>query len=418
MDNTEPEPASAPVDAEDKVGDAAARQSFFDHFRAQEQSIREALGSLAASTENGKTAHVHTTLDALLVRTQALEAEFSQSVDMLPAYDVQRCRTTLKALVNGISAKREELVPQKKFSFKRRSAPQGQPMAGPSECSVPAASSGSSSPPSIAGKGPSTATEQVAHVQSCSEQQTQQQQQQQQQHTIRDSCNQAMILGSGELQGRDVALCNLEGCQVFLLDRIGALHCHGLRRCEVLVGAVTSSALLYDCCSCVVTLAAKQLRLHDSQEVLLHLHALSKPVIEHSSRILFAPYDLSYTGLDNHLSEAALGQPAATGDLNGDGVAEWSDVQDFNWHRRQASPNWRVVPSELRRAPVELDIAQLPSGTLPPALIDLERCLVCITEAGPTQAKAPQEVPVVERHAEQGGDVPVQRQRLSSEDEF
>jgi len=387
MEHAGSEVDSAPLDADNNVGDAAARQSFFDHFRSQEQSIREELNSLVAPTENGNVAHVHTTLDTLLVRTQALEGNFSQAVDILPAYDLQRYRATLRSLTIGISAKREELAPQKKFSFKRRSAPQAQPTALPCESSVPAASS-DSSPPSVAGNCPSVTAEQMACVQSNSEQQ-------QQQHTIRDSCNRTITLASGELQGRDVALCNLEGCQVLLLDRVGALHCHGLRRCEVFVGPVTSSALLYDCCGCVVTLAAKQLRLHNSREVLLHLHTLSKPVIEHSSRILFAPYDLSYTGLDCHWSEATLGQRATDGQ-----EGEWSDIQDFNWLRRQASPNWRIVPLELRREPLELDVAHLPSGTLPPPLLDLERCLPCIAEPGPT----PAEVPVVPSPAGQGGD--------------
>jgi len=249
-------------------------------------------------------------------------------------------------------------------------------------------------------------------------QQQKQQQQQQQQHTIRDSRNLAFTFASGELQGRDVVLCNLEGCRVFLLDRVGALHCHGLHHCEVLVGAVASSALLYDCCGCVVTLAAKQLRLHDSREVLLHLHTLSKPVIERSSRILFAPYDLSYTDLDEHWAEAALGQPATSHGQEGDGVAEWSDVQDFNWHRRQASPNWRVVPLDLRRLPLQLDIAQLSCGTPPPALLDLERCLVCMAQTSPPQAEELQEVLKVARPAGQGGESCVHQQRLSSQDEF
>jgi len=183
MEHARPEEDSAPLNADDQVREAAARQSFFDNFRAQERSIQEVLSSVTVSTENGNLAHVHTILDTLLVRTQALEADFSQAVDMLPAYDVQRCRATLKALTVGISTKREELAPQKKFSFKRRSAPQGQPAAPPTESHVPAASSDSSSP-SIAGNCPSVRVEQMAISQSGSQQEQEQKQQQQQQQSI------------------------------------------------------------------------------------------------------------------------------------------------------------------------------------------------------------------------------------------
>ena len=44
-----------------------------------------------------------------------------------------------------------------------------------------------------------------------------------------------------------------------LLDWVGALHVHHLRRCEVVVAAVASSAMLHHCSGCVFTLAAARL---------------------------------------------------------------------------------------------------------------------------------------------------------------
>merc|ERR1719408_1114889 len=65
-------------------------------------------------------AKVHEVLDALLLRVQALEAAFMRSKHLLPRYDLQRHHSALKALATAIGARREELAPRKKFSFKRK----------------------------------------------------------------------------------------------------------------------------------------------------------------------------------------------------------------------------------------------------------------------------------------------------------
>lgn len=64
---------------------------------------------------------------------------------------------------------------------------------------------------------------------------------------------------------------------------ISSYHIHTFQSCERLrllkrhedtKLQVSSSAMLHHCRSCVFTLAAKQLRLHSSDTVALHLHSL------------------------------------------------------------------------------------------------------------------------------------------------
>merc|ERR1711897_112720 len=93
------------------------------------------------------------------------------------------------------------------------------------------------------------------------------------------------------------------------MGRIGALHCHNLSGCDIVVGVCGSSALLYNCRECSLTIAAKQLRLHDSEKIALHIHTLSGPVVENCQKILVSPYDLSYPCVDNHWQAAFLGVP-------------------------------------------------------------------------------------------------------------
>jgi len=187
--------------------------------------------------------------------------------------------------------------------------------------------------------------------------------------------NEALVHNPGDISGQDVTLRDLDGCRLLLLDRVGAVHCHNVHRCDIVIGAIGSSMLLYNCSDCTITIATKQLRLHDSERMLFHLHTLSGPVIEHSRRIAFAPHDVCYPELAEQVTAATLGvlRPATGAD---DDRGPWADVQDFNWHKRQASPNWIVVPRSARRDPrkFEQGAAAASAEPLPPPLCELESC--------------------------------------------
>lgn len=324
--------------------DRATAEAFFTTFRAEDTAIRRELGEVVGDAQAADVA-----LDALLLRAQALETGFTRIAHVLPKYDLQKYRTGVKDMSNDIAAKREQLAPRKQFKFTRKkAAPKAEDARVPAEEVIDRSSA--TAPPVIGGLSAGEVFESLK--------------------------NESIVRRDGEVAGRDVTLRDLEGCHVELLDRIGALHCHGLRRCEVLVGAVGSSALLYNCSECVLTFAGKQLRLHDSVKISLHLHSLSGPVIEHSSRILVSPYDLSYTGIEGHWAQAALGEYSLSAAAN---PGAWSDVQDFNWHKRQASPNWCLVPLDLRRHQLNR-AAQV--RALPPELLELDACGILFEVAG------------------------------------
>eukprot|EP00931_Biecheleriopsis_adriatica_P120443 TRINITY_DN95570_c0_g1_i1.p1 TRINITY_DN95570_c0_g1~~TRINITY_DN95570_c0_g1_i1.p1 ORF type:complete len:396 (-),score=124.05 TRINITY_DN95570_c0_g1_i1:55-1221(-) len=358
------------VGSEPVVSKEEFLKDFFKTFKAEEQSIKEQLTAVASSGAGDK---VHEALDALLMREQSLEATFTRQAHLLPPYDVQQYRAALKAIAADIASKREQLAPRKKFSFKRRAAPPSAATAGGAVEAAEAAVSGSgystgSRPPAEAA--PSSVTAAAPF-----------------QGELFEGLRASLVTrGPGELQGRDVSLRDLEGCRVILLDRIGALHVRNLRRCEILVGAVSSSALMHHCHECVFTLAVKQLRLHDSESVALHLHTLSGPVIEHCRRIAFSPLDFKWPGGEEQLASASLGEASAE-------AGPWSDVQDFNWLKRQASPNWCQVPAGLRRSPLTFNSADevlesLGKEQLPPPLPEMEKYRSC-WEA----AEAPQQAP-------------------------
>ena len=122
-----------------------------------------------------------------------------------------------------------------------------------------------------------------------------------------------------------------------------AIRIDGLTDCIVYTGAVAGSVLLHKCSGCTLMLASRQIRLHTSTECDFYLHVHSRPIIEHCTKLRFAPYPLTHPSLAIDLEAAGL-KPVA-----GPSVAHlWREVDDFGWHKVQASPNWSVLPSSQR----------------------------------------------------------------------
>lgn len=363
------------------------KEKFFASFKEERDAIRQSLSKVTAGDR------VNEELDSLLTRVQALEESFTRIAHILPAYDVQQYQSQTKELSGEIAAQRDRLAPRKKFSFKKKAPSSSSTTKSAGDLASGAAggaaadgAAGGASRDASRGKSLDATTGAVAGVavgaaDGVAAGQTSASGVADMGEVFEGLRNQAVARSAGELDGQDVTLRGLDGCLVLLLGRIGALHCHDLQRCQIYVGAVSSSALLYGCSDCAIGLATKQLRLHDSSGMLFHLHTLSGPVIEHCKRIAFAPFDLSYPGLERHLSEAALGTPSAD-------PGAWSDVQDFNWHKRQASPNWCILPAECRRERVCLSTAQaaVQGAALPSLLPELERCRSCWDAPAPASA--------------------------------
>lgn len=310
------------------IEDRADRDHFHAVFRTESSAIREALGVFVSSPEAGTVITVHKTLDDLLSRVQRLEVEYTRASELLKAYDQMACRKELRGLSDDIAGQRARLAPRKKFGFRRKASAATTGADPPSSADASTKSSpGTTLPATTAG-----AVETAGEV-------------------IKDLNGEVLVFRPGTLVGRDVTLRALQGCRIVLLDHIGALHCHDLRNCDIVACAIGSSALLYKCSECILTLAAKQLRLHDSQEISLHLHTKSNPVIEHCQRISVSPFDLLFPDLGNLWIAAGLG--SADGGMPCVQSGPWMEVQDFNWHRRQSSPNWCLVPPSDHRHGLE-----------------------------------------------------------------
>ncbi|PHJ23705.1 tubulin-binding cofactor, partial [Cystoisospora suis] len=146
--------------------------------------------------------------------------------------------------------------------------------------------------------------------------------------------------------------------------------------------------------SCLFSFKTQQLRVHDSQDVAFLLQISSSPIIERSTEAVFAPhliklretYSSSSSCLtkekekEDHDREGQEKDRDNGGEENkryvvqrteegeeekkkGGSVNRWNDVKDFDWIKRQASPNWRGV----------LSLSSLPLRNFPTFFIHLEK---------------------------------------------
>lgn len=154
---------------------------------------------------------------------------------------------------------------------------------------------------------------------------------------LADLRDQAVTIDRSELRGTCYTLQRLSGCTVRLTGPPDTLVLHQLTGCTVTSAPVHTSVRVTECSDCRFSLSCHQLRIDGTTDSEFRVLTTAGPIIEHSSRLTFAPYDFSYPDLDQDLLSCAIDRSRDRG----------SQVVDFNWlSADQPSPNWTLVPSD------------------------------------------------------------------------
>jgi protein XRP2 len=104
----------------------------------------------------------------------------------------------------------------------------------------------------------------------------------------------------------------------------------------IIVGPVAGSIFVRDCENCTVYVACQQFRCRDLKNCTIYLYAMNDPVIEASSGLTFAPFNLGYPKLREQARTANL-------DIS---INRWELVFDFS---RKSEDNHKMLePSEFK----------------------------------------------------------------------
>lgn len=134
-----------------------------------------------------------------------------------------------------------------------------------------------------------------------------------------------------------------DGAIVEICRVVGTCYIRHLRNCVIRLAPVRRSVFIDNCEGCTLSLAAQQIRIHRSRDCTLHLYVRSQPIIEHSTDIRVAPYNFEFKGIKDVMVRA-LGQG---------GRNRYAEVQDFQWLRRDKSPNFEVLEEDRDNADLQ-----------------------------------------------------------------
>ena len=288
-------------------------------------------------------------LDELRALVLGMEARTAEASYFLPPYDARACASTTDRLKADLAAAADALAPRKKFSFKSKR--EKKPLSSREEASLSLAkppgketrASSSSSREKekdekhTAEKNDAEKDALLARVAAMSAAADA--------SGFRDATGTTFAFRDDDDDDRgdapDLILERLTDCVVFILGTTRALRCHDLTRTRVYGGPVAGSAHLQNLENCHVEIAARQVRVHDARRTSFYVRTKSRPIIEHSSELTFAPFAFAYDGADQNLAAAGL-------DVETDA---WRDVDDFGWIKNRQSPNWSVAPEGERATP-------------------------------------------------------------------
>ncbi|KAK4485623.1 hypothetical protein RD792_008266 [Penstemon davidsonii] len=221
-------------------------------------------------------------LEPISLEISTLEKLVAENSYFLPPYEVRACLTTIALLKQSL----DDITSKKKFSFKNKTSKKTTTLAQnrPVICK----------------------NEEKANVGY-----------EKQGFGFRDRENEVLTkefnISEPEGQNGEFTLSGLRGCEIRLKGCLRSLFIDRLVSCKVYVGAVMGSVLIEGAEGCVFILGSHQIRIHNAKDCDFYLRVRSRPIIEDSCGVRFAPYCLSYEGLERDLEEANLGEETEIG---------------------------------------------------------------------------------------------------------
>lgn len=294
--------------------DQDSTKSFLTWFSAARLKVEDMINQATSLSSDALPAHflaISTELDMMQQRT-------AEAATFLPSHDMAQSKSTINELQKTLQAAKSNVMPRAKFGFKSRASKQEQKQA-PTQDVKP------SMPENVAATLQRLAADSPVI-------------------DIAKLDNQVVYREPRSLGGSDVMLSHLKHCVVSLADISGALRAHQLENCTIICGPVAGSFFVEDAKDCVFVIAARQARIHKAVNCEFRIGVMSKPIIENCSGCRFGPYTLEYEHLSQQMQSAGLAD-VLVNEL-------WKDVQDFNWLKMDASPNWSLLTDSKKFVPI------------------------------------------------------------------
>ncbi|KAI4385244.1 hypothetical protein MLD38_003295 [Melastoma candidum] len=326
-----------------------AAATFLSQFTSLKSAIESQLSSAAPED-----------LSSISVSISSLENLVAENSYHLPAYDLRACLKAVSELKSSLQTVSSEVVPKKKFSFRRNKQSLSKPdctdvgvktvQALTSDGQYSQASEKSESNITLNGgmqcvdqnlDNSSSAEIPFAQCKTKGNEDVKLEEslvRNNEQLGFRNRKGELLVMNVKDQEVGEFTMRDLESCEVRLIGSVRTIFVHRLRDCKVYTGPVMGSILIEEAEGCTFIFAAHQIRIHGVRSSDFYLRVRSKPIIEDCTGVRFAPYCLRYDGVDDDLKEAGLSKETGS----------WAMVDDFKWLRAVQSPNWSVLPENQR----------------------------------------------------------------------
>ncbi|KAL5556315.1 hypothetical protein UlMin_038551 [Ulmus minor] len=286
--------------------------SFLSRFVDSKRSIEARIAQCRLSHTSDAT-QLKPQLGSISASISDLEKLVAENSYFLPSYEVRSSLKAISDLKQSLEDLSSELVPKKKFSFKNKVAKKDPVTDSKMEKEKPkeAEKMGFTVPDSPG---------------------------------FRNKTGEVLVSKFESSEVGEFTISDLDSCEVRLMGCVRALFIHRLRNCRIYGGPVMGSILIDGVEGCVFVMASHQIRIHYAKMSDFYLRVRSRPIIEDCNGVRFAPYCLSYEGVDGDLKNANLLEE----------TGNWSNVDDFRWLRAVQSPNWSILPESERIGLIEI----------------------------------------------------------------
>uniref|UniRef100_A0A7S2X9A2 C-CAP/cofactor C-like domain-containing protein n=1 Tax=Lotharella oceanica TaxID=641309 RepID=A0A7S2X9A2_9EUKA len=243
----------------------------------------------------------------------AIQRFAAECTFFLPPYEVRQARQIVSSLQQSASKTKSELLPRKRFRFRKRRTKKSKP---------------DQTQASDAKAGDAHSAESSSLVETTM-------------HTIESKNNIELKLKEEDIHHKNIKFSSLSNSQVWALFPTNTIRLTDLEKTTIIVGPVSGPVYIERCTDCTFFLPCRQLRVHEVKGCTFYLNVMSKPIIEHCTGVRVGRYNVAYPTLEEELEKAGFSK----------GTNCWNQVCDFNWLRDQQSPNWSALKPEEEAAP-------------------------------------------------------------------
>lgn len=272
-------------------------------------------------------------LESLLLEVGKLQKLVADSSFYLPTYTMQSAQATVTKLKEEVETAMSNLLPKRKFSFRGKST------TTTTTASFQGIQHEQNAVVNNSFQGIQDKQDAVVNNSSPGIQDKQDDALNPSFQGIQDMQDAVLVRDAKDLEeDREFRLSNLSNCRVYLQGKFTTLYVNKLRNCHVYAGPVTGSVLIEEVQGSLFMLASHQIRIHSTTATDFYLRVRSRPIVEYTKGVRFAPYAFHYSGIEKDLQAANLMEETGL----------WESVDDFRWLRAVQSPNWSVLPSDQR----------------------------------------------------------------------